>query len=66
MNQIEQVLIVQPDLAEAYFVKAILQSVLTKILSASVNRDSIKLGWSPVFYRLGWFKPLCSERKLIL
>lgn len=65
MNQIEQVLIAQPDLAEAYFVKAILQSVLNEKYSALASiEQSIKLGWSPVFYRLGWFKPLCSERKL--
>lgn len=65
MNQIEQVLISQPDLAEAYFVKAMLQSVLNEKYSALASiEQSIKLGWSPVFYRLGWFKPLCTENKL--
>ncbi|WP_268237284.1 serine/threonine-protein kinase [Pseudoalteromonas gelatinilytica] len=65
MNQIEEVLITQPDLAEAYFIKAMLQSVLNEKYSAMASiEQSIKLGWSPVFYRLEWFKPLCSENKL--
>ena len=66
MNQIEQLLATNSNLAEAYFVKAMLQSLLNEKYSALASiEQSINLGWSPVFYRLQWFKGLCSENKLM-
>jgi len=66
MNQVEQLLAAQPNLAEAYFIKAMLQSLLNEKYSALASvEQSINLGWSPVFYRLPWFKGLCSESKLM-
>ncbi|MCV2886339.1 protein kinase [Aestuariibacter sp. AA17] len=62
LARVNSVLNTNPDLPEAYFVKALVQTLLNEPYSALASiEQSTQKGWSPAFYRLKWFKPLCSE-----
>lgn len=64
MISIDRALAQSSELSEVYFVKAMIQAILGEKYSAVASvEQSIKKGWSPTFYRLGWFKPLCTESK---
>ncbi|PHI36071.1 serine/threonine protein kinase [Pseudoalteromonas sp. GCY] len=62
---VEQQIALEPNSAEAYYVKALIQTLLHETYSAiSSLQRSLNLGWSAVFYRLAWFKPLCNQPDL--
>ncbi|AQQ02074.1 serine/threonine protein kinase [Pseudoalteromonas aliena] len=64
MISIDRALNQNSELSEVYFVKAMVQTILGEKYSAVASiEQSIKKGWSPVFYRLIWFKPLCTENQ---
>lgn len=67
MIKIEKLISKYPDLGEVYFVKAMIQAILSEKYSALASiEQSLNKGWSAEFYRLPWFKGLCSEDKLLV
>ncbi|WMN58897.1 protein kinase [Pseudoalteromonas xiamenensis] len=61
---IEKNILEEPESAEAYYVKTLIQTLIGENYSAIASlQQSLDLGWNSAFFRLGWFKPLCKIQK---